>query len=442
MFRGKRVLIAGSEGVSGRAATRLALMLGGRVAVADRKRTTELEADCEDLRDLPEEQWLLRFQPDVIITAPGVPLALPLFAEARARGIAVFGENDLGYRVLQATLRPSPFYVAVTGTDGKSTTVALIAHLCAALLGVTARACGNFGEPLSAIAAEHLQGIKVAQVLIVELSSFQLELVGEFRASVSMILNVAPDHLDRYAGMTEYARAKLNIARNLLSGDLFLHTESANLLRKFPEEFSRMIQNNVICEEISSTSPQEEIIFNNAALRGKHNRMNIHFALRTVESLAIRMGKQIRARDFPSALEQFKGLPHRLENCGEVDGLLFINDSKATTIQAVLCALETFNGEVHLLLGGRNKGLDFSALRGRARMYPYGEAGPTIAAQVEASQSYEGLEAAFRAAVVAARSPAIVLLSPGCTSFDEFRSYADRGETFRRLVRSYAEHTL
>lgn len=433
MLRGKRILIVGSEGVSGQAAAHLAHLLGARLAVADRQKEKETAAEYEDLRGLPEDEWLPRFKPDGIIAAPGVPLDQPFFQEAARQKIPVIGENDLGYRVLQATRRPSPFYVAVTGTDGKSTTAALIAHLCRTLLHVTAHPCGNFGEPLSAIASQHLTGGMVPQVLVVELSSFQLELVGEFRACISMILNVAPDHLDRYAGMMEYSRAKMNITRNLLSGDLFLFSRNAGLYGGFPEIFDSLQKNHVVCEEVDLPSDSIGEI-SNPSLSGQHNRLNLHFALRTVETLSILMNRPLEREDYSAAFEEFQGLPHRLENCGEVDGILFINDSKATTIQAVLSALQSFSGEVHLLLGGRNKGLDFSILRDRARLYPYGEAGPMIAGQVGLAQSHAGLRSAFAEAVRAARAPAVILLSPGCSSFDEFRSYADRGETFRKLV--------
>jgi len=465
-LKGKRALILGAGGSSGRAAALLARRLGARVILADDRKMggleelftpEELDDDSGregflDARGEPESSLLSSYSPDFLLTAPGVPLASEVFRLAREAGRPVYGENDFAYGALRARGDDS-FVAGVTGTDGKSTTVALLAHLINEASDCTAIPCGNYGLPLSRIALER-ENPPAKRALIVECSSFQLEPTRFFHPEVAMILNLARDHQDRYESEEDYLRAKLRITENQSPEDLLLlDPEVARRARNLPEGFHTPARAEII--DASSALPRAFGLDENAlerfSLPGAHNRLNLLFALFGLARLVERRDARVERDRLLAALASFRGLPHRLEGAGETDGLVFVNDSKATTVQATLRALEACLANdpiaVCVLLGGRDKGADFSLLpRGerRLRYFPYGEAGPLIARALGDRNVLPDMKSAFQAATEAAETyggegRALVLLSPGCASFDEFSSYADRGARFKELAREYLE---
>jgi UDP-N-acetylmuramoylalanine--D-glutamate ligase len=376
---------------SGQAAVAALERRGVRVVPADR----ELENDDDvSLLDAVE----------VLVKSPGVPGEAVLVVEARRRGIPVWSELELGSRLLANPL------VAVTGTNGKTTT----SELLGAMLG--APVAGNVGVALS-----ELDGaVEPRSWVVVEASSFQLEDVDTFRPAVAVLLNLEPDHLDRHHSFESYAAAKLRIFENQQLGDVAVVPRG---FRAIPGEARRAEF------EGDDPLPAEPLI------PGAHNRENA--AAATVAALAAGATQEEVAR----ALRDFPGVPHRLEPVAERDGVLFVNDSKATNVAAALRALDAYDRPLLLIAGGRGKGESFEPLadaaRGKVeRAFLIGEAAPDLA-EALGELPYEtsgDLGTAVAAAAAAARPGDVVLLSPGCASYDQFKDFEERGDEFRRLV--------
>lgn len=447
-FTGQTVLVIGLAR-SGEAAARLLRKHGARVIVADRKPRPELGAAADALEALGVEIRAGEPGPDVlegvslVVLSPGVPATAPLPAAALARKLPLIGEVELAARYARARI------VAVTGTNGKSTTVTLIGHLLTAL-GVPNRVCGNVGLAMAAVVEE----VPAEGVLVVEVSSFQLESLATFRPEVGVVLNLTPDHLDRYATLADYYAAKENLFRHQAADDVaVLNADDATLMTWAPRLAGRLMtfgtqagrdgaaleSGALVVRRAGATLP----VLNAAELGipGPHNVANALAALAALEGLSLDAAQPAVA----DALRRFPGLEHRIEYSGTLNGVRFYNDSKATNTDSMAVALRAFAEPIVLIAGGRDKKGDFAGLaegvRGRvATVVTIGEAGPTIRAAwtgvvehwVEAGRSFErAVEAAYQEAT--ARG-GIVLLSPGCASYDMFRDYEDRGRRFKTLV--------
>jgi UDP-N-acetylmuramoylalanine--D-glutamate ligase len=341
---------------------------------------------------------------DVLVKSPGVPGEHALVAAARARGVPVWSEVELGYR-----LHPERPLVGVTGTNGKTTTAELLGAIFGAA-GVDVAVAGNVGRPLTAV--EH------ADWVVCELSSFQLEDVDELSCRVAVLLNLEPDHLDRHGTFEAYRAAKLRI---------FERAGAAVVPRGF----------GVPGIEFSADDPLPA----EPRIPGPHNRANA--AAATAAARAAGIGDDAIA----AALESFAGVEHRLELVRERGGVRFVNDSKATNVGAARTALRAFgNAPLHLILGGSLKGESFAPLaaeiaaRGGVSPLLIGQAADELAAALdEAGVPFERAQTLERAVAVAAsraRRGEVVLLSPACASFDQFRDFEHRGEEFRRLVQN------
>ncbi len=341
---------------------------------------------------------------ELLVKSPGVPAEAVLVVEARLRGIPVWSELELGSRVLENPL------VAVTGTNGKTTT----SELLGTMLG--APVAGNVGVALS-----ELDGaVEPGSWVVVEASSFQLEDVDRFRPRVAVLLNLEPDHLDRHVSLESYAAAKLRIFENQELGDVAVVPRG---FRSIPGEARRADF------DADDPLPAEPLI------PGAHNRENA--AAATVAARAAGATEEEIAR----ALRDFPGVAHRLEPVAERDGVLFVNDSKATNVAAALRAVAAYDAPLLLIAGGRAKGESFeplaAAARGRVdRAFLIGEAAPELAdALGDVPHETSGdLGTAVTAAATVARPGDVVLLSPACASYDQFRDFEERGDEFRRLV--------
>ena len=341
---------------------------------------------------------------ELLVKSPGVPAEAVLVVEARLRGIPVWSELELGSRVLENPL------VAVTGTNGKTTT----SELLGAMLG--APVAGNVGVALS-----ELDGaVEPGSWVVVEASSFQLEDVDTFRPRVAVLLNLEPDHLDRHGSLESYAAAKLRIFENQELGDVAVVPRG---FRAVPGEARRADF------EADDPLPAEPLI------PGAHNRENA--AAATVAARAAGATEEEIAR----ALRDFPGVAHRLEPVAERDGVLFVNDSKATNVAAALRAVAAYDRPLLLIAGGRAKGESFEPLAAAARgrvehAFLIGEAAPELAEALgDVPHETSGdLGTAVAAAAAAARPGDVVLLSPACASYDQFRDFEERGDEFRRLV--------
>ena len=341
-----------------------------------------------------------------VIKSPGVPGEAPLVMAARRRGIPVWSEVELGSRLL-----PNPI-VGVTGTNGKTTT----SELLGVMLG--APVAGNVGRALTELDGQ----VEPDQLVVCEVSSFQLEDVHEFRPQVAVLLNLEPDHIDRHGSFDAYRDAKLRIFENQRDGDIAV----------VPRGFDDIPgQGRRIDFEPNDSLPAEPRI------PGAHNRENAAAAVAAARALGVD-DSQIAA-----ALESFPGVPHRLEPVAEADGVRYVNDSKATNTAAARRAVAAYDAPLHVILGGRGKGeiytelaLDLAGRAGRA--YLIGEAAGDIAVALElAGVDHElsgDLETAVRAAATNAKPGEVVLLAPACASYDQFRDFEERGDAFRVLV--------
>jgi UDP-N-acetylmuramoylalanine--D-glutamate ligase len=368
-----------------------------------------------------------------VVKSPGVPAEAPAIAEARSRGMCVIGELDLAWRML-----PNEF-IAVTGTNGKTTTVELIGHIHRQA-GLPVAVAGNVGAALSG-----LVGVVDERLTVVcEASSFQLEDTLAFAPEAAVLLNVAPDHLDRHGTIEAYLTAKLRIFRWQASSDVavvpggfrdgLLPGDARRVEFGSGPGAQLSERDGALCWEGQPLLSVAEL-----SLRGAHNLQN------AMAASAVCLVRGLDPDCVRAGLRSFTGVPHRLEEIASRDGVLFVNDSKATNIASTLVALEAFaSGSIHLILGGQGKGQDFSVLRDpvlrRCRaVYLIGEDAPAIALALEGAgipvHDCGDLERALLAARAAAAPGETVLLSPGCASFDQFEDFEARGDCFREFVR-------
>jgi UDP-N-acetylmuramoylalanine--D-glutamate ligase len=333
---------------------------------------------------------------DVIVKSPGVPREVPLVLAARERGIPVWSEVELGFRLL-----PASKFVGVTGTNGKTTTTELLGAIFRAA-GRNVAVAGNVGTPLTSVWE--------ADWVVCELSSFQLEDVHELACDVAVLLNLEPDHLDRHGSFAAYRDAKLRI---------FERARAKIVPRGLGLEGREFAADDAL--------PAEPLI------RGAHNRENAAAATAAARAAGI------PDEAIAEALQTFPGVPHRLELVAERDGVRYVNDSKATNVAAALRALAAYSDEpVHLILGGSPKGEDFAPLAAAIgpnvrSVHLIGAEAPRLAEVIDGDRD-ETLAAAVAHAARVARPGDVVLLSPACASYDQFGNFEERGEAFRELV--------
>jgi UDP-N-acetylmuramoylalanine--D-glutamate ligase len=346
-----------------------------------------------------------------VVKSPGVPGEAPIIAAARERGLPVLGELELAWRLLPGR------FVAVTGTNGKTTTTELLGAIWRAA-GLPVTVAGNVGTPLSTRV-----GVGPEVTIICEVSSFQAEDSEHFAPDTALLLNIEEDHLDRHGTLAAYREAKLRVFRNQTSEQVAVAPPELEL----PGAGRR----------VTFGDPSElPLASGEIRLRGPHNLENAMGA----SAAALASGVQPEA--VAAALRDFAGVPHRLEEVGTVGGVLYVNDSKATNVASARRALESFDGGVHAILGGSLKGGGFEGLRQpvaeRCRAcYLIGEAAERLAEDLAGTAPLRrsgDVERAMREATAAARPGEVVLLSPACASFDQFRDYEERGDDFRSLV--------
>jgi UDP-N-acetylmuramoylalanine--D-glutamate ligase len=398
---------------SGRAAARALRRRGVEVVGVDRDaelEVDELRAAGVDVRLASDDTGVLD-DADVLVKSPGVPGESPIVAAARARGVPVWSEIELGVRLLSG----HPF-VGVTGTNGKTTTTELLGAIFRAA-GLRVEVAGNVGTPLTGIEPEP------GAWLVVELSSFQLEDVHELKPRVGVLLNLEPDHLDRHGTLRAYRDAKLR---------LFVR-QTADDVAVVPHGFA-----GVPGEARRVEFGRDDPLPAEPAIPGPHNRENA--AAATAAARAAGIGDAAIAE----ALRSFPGVPHRVEQVAERGGVRFVNDSKATNTAAARRALASFDAPLHVILGGSDKGEPFSdfarevARANVAAAYLIGETAPALAEALgRAGVPFHRcgmLEAAVAEAARAARPGDVVLLSPACASYDQFANFEERGEAFRAAV--------
>jgi UDP-N-acetylmuramoylalanine--D-glutamate ligase len=449
---GKKVLVVGAAR-SGVASARFLAERGAIVALNDRKPLEEWSDEAHALKALgvgllagDAPSWLLD-QTELLVISPGVPVkSIPVRYAERA-GALVIGEIELASRFLRGRI------VAITGTNGKTTTTALVGELLKdARLSV--QVGGNIGTPLvSLVETSREDGWTVAEV-----SSFQLETIVDFHPSVALVLNVTPNHMDRYELFKDYAAAKHRIFRNQEAGDVaILNADDETVatwgegLRAHVVQFSvrRELDEGLFLRDgrelVSRTKDAERVLLNREEmlLRGLHNVENV------LAALAAGLACGAAPDSMRETVRRFRPVEHRLEHVAEIEGVKFYNDSKATSVDATLKALEAFaeeRGKIVLILGGRGKQAPYAPLakliRERARkLILIGEDALTIERELKEEAATEragDMADAVRRAFKAAEAGDIVLLAPACASFDMFKSFEHRGEVFKEEVKKIA----
>jgi UDP-N-acetylmuramoylalanine--D-glutamate ligase len=439
-LEGKKCFVIGLAR-TGRECARFLAQRGAAVLVSDRRGEADLKQEIASLGGLTVDFRLGGEDPgwlegiDYVIPSPGVPPENELLKSATARGIPVLSEIELAYRFFAAPL------VAITGTNGKSTTTTLIGEMIRAS-GKRVFVGGNLGEPfIGALAGDWDWGV-------VEISSFQLEWTSEFRPHIAVLLNVTEDHLDRYPTFDDYRAAKERIFAAQTSADVAILNRDDPLVW----EMSRRVKSRVIPFGFTEVpegvfakageivwrdgNHEEHFSLRHAKIQGVHNLENMMAAVAAAKCAGIERAI------IQEILETFPGLEHRLEFIREKDGVRYFNDSKGTNVGAVVKSLASFAGPVILLAGGVDKGGDYAPLeRGIQqkvrRLILFGEAKEIIEralGSLTETVVVDDIRAALREAAAHARPGDVVLLSPACSSFDQFRNYAERGNIFKGLV--------
>ena len=439
-LKGKKVMVVGLAR-TGIETVRFLVGRDAQVLVSDCKSEKELESEMRVLAPLPvrfllsgqETSWLEGV--DLVVPSPGVPLENPLLHEATKRGIDILSEIELAYRFLQAPL------VAVTGTNGKSTTTSLIGEVLKAG-GLKVFVGGNIGAPLIGFVSRDWDWG------VVEVSSFQLEWVEQFRPKIALLLNLTEDHLDRYPSFASYCGAKERIFRSQREGDIAVLNRDDPLVWAMTERIrARVISFGWGEVDEGVYTKGGEIIWKGSAgeerfplarvkIQGVHNVENLMAAVAVAKSIGFR-GDIIQR-----VIEAFSGLEHRLEFVREKEGVRFYNDSKGTNVGAVVKSLASFPGQVILIAGGIDKGGDYQVLEDEVRrkvkkMILFGAAKEIIRralGHLTETVVVQTLEEAVQEAARSSHAGDVVLLSPACSSFDMFQNYAERGRVFKNLV--------
>ena len=430
-FAGRHALVVGL-GKSGVAAAALLRAQGATVVGADDAKVT-FQGEVRPVTPAA------LYGVDILVASPGLSPALPIFSEARSRGLQILAEVELASRFIEEPI------LGVTGTNGKSTTTALCGHLLEAA-GLRVFTGGNLGNALSNRVVE---GNKL-DVTVCELSSYQLEGIDQLRCASATVLNVTPDHLDRYPSLDAYAAAKARIFENQRQGDsavINLADARVAALQTRPGVRRRTFDPRGPAEADGAWPVKSKIRVGAAlleltapTLRGAHNVENALAACLLARHLGV------GAEALQRGLDTYPGLPHRLEPVRILAGVEWINDSKATNIDSVEKSLTAFEGGVVLILGGRGKGAPYAPLRELIRkrvkaLLTIGEDAERIAAELSGAAPLTAcgdLVTAVAKARELAQASDTVLLSPACASYDQFKNFEDRGDQFKALVRRLA----
>jgi UDP-N-acetylmuramoylalanine--D-glutamate ligase len=436
---GKKIVVAGFAR-TGQAVVNFLQDFECEVVVSESK-------DASAFGDLPAKYPRVQFEfgghnsktfvtADIIILSPGIPSTIEPLVEAKKAGVPILAEIELAYRFLKGTL------IGITGTNGKSTTTKLVGAM---LQTASKRAfvCGNIGTPL----IEFCKQSQDNDYYVAEISSFQLEMIHQFRPHIAALINLAEDHLDWYPSVKPYYEAKMRIFENQKPSDFAVLNYDDPYIREHAQKiaanhfwFSRkeIPPSGVFARDglIRVVSGMSVLNFNLGALKGVHNLEN------SLCAASIALLCRILPKQMQIAAEKFESLPHRMELVREIRAVQYYDDSKATNVDAVLKSLESFPGNIWLIMGGKDKGCDYKLLRDLVRervkaLLLIGEASGRIAAdlgEVKKPTLCDSLQSAVRKAASEASPGDVVLLSPACSSFDMFTDYAERGRVFRQTV--------
>ena len=447
-WQDEEVVVLGA-GRSGTAAAALLAHCGAQVTLTDLRLRHEIDPELPEGIQLKlggHPPSLFDAAPSVVIS-PGIPLSAPAVRTAQSRGSRMLSEIELASSFIETDI------IAITGSNGKSTVTSMTGAILAEA-GFATAVCGNIGLPLSQVILDQLLGSTPIERYIVEMSSFQCETIDVFHPHFACVLNLSPDHLDRHPAFQDYVHAKLRLLRNTSMQDWVVINADDPVLQRYRPVGSAVevlfggpalstvngpacwVESNVIRWRSPDGEETALMPTMDLGVLGRHNELN------ACAAAALGMLAGASAANVRDALGSFQGLEHRMELCGKVAGVLCINDSKATNVEATLAAISGFERGVWLILGGQDKNADFNLLRpllpGRVRrVLLIGEATGRIAASLRGSaplQSCGTLERAIDEGLANAEAGEILLLAPACTSFDQYSGFEERGRCFKALI--------
>lgn len=443
-FSDKKVLVIGLAR-SGMAAIKVLNKLGAKITLSEKKKKEELK-EFDFLNSIGVEivdQSMSVFERDfdLVIKNPGVPFRTPMIERLNERNIPVITEIELAYIVS----KPQHF-IAITGTNGKTTTTSLTYEILNKAFPGKAHLCGNIGIPLCEIVMENNLMEDEDHYIALEISNFQLINIDKFRPEVATIINLTPDHVDFHGSLDEYYKSKTEIYRNMTDGDVFIQNSDDALIGEYTEKYpvkctvkKMSLDNDADCcikDGFMCVDGEKILPASCIKLVGKHNMQNV--------ILAVSMAKAVGVSNeiICQAVSEFKGVEHRIEFLREINGVRYYNDSKGTNTDATITALKAFDKGVILLVGGFEKGLSMDEMKKHLgcvkKVIGFGACGPRLVKDLVGGNGIvvNDLNEATAEAVKIAQSGDTVLLSPTTSSFDQYSCFEERGEHFRKIVNS------
>ena len=443
--KGKKITIIGLR-KSGYAVALLGNELGAKVFVSELSRDEEIIHNRNALIDKGIDCELGKhtnriYDADYWVISPGVPSDINIIEKAKKINIPIVGEIEFASNLTKLPI------IAVTGSNGKSTTVSII-HNMLKTENLNPILAGNIGIPLSKIILEEIKNPDIGNILILEISSFQLEFINQFRPIISVFLNISPDHLDRHKNMDEYIKMKLKMIINSKKDDKIVYNEDDDILRKKfsgqrSNKFPFSIKNKTRFFSVNKTKIYDEknelfCSIDEILMKGKHNLSNL------IASATVAKIMKVDSQTIKNTMKTYIGIDHRLQPTRKLNGVTYINDSKATNIHSVIVAINSCENPIILILGGKNKNSDFRLLLPHTKRHvkhivSYGEAGGEIAAAIGDAVRLNRVNSLSQAVASAHKLAApgdIVLMSPGCASFDQFNNFEERGNKFADLVKN------
>ena len=440
-YRNKKVLVIGLAR-SGMAAIRVLHKLGAKICLSERKKPSDEEE--EQLKQMgvtiyDQDMSVFEKEYDLVIKNPGVPPVSPIVKRLNERHIPIITEIELAFDVCKPQ-----HYIAITGTNGKTTTTTLVYELLHKAFGDKALVGGNIGTPLCELALQYDLLNNEGYYISLEISNHQLVDIDRFRPQIAVIINLTPDHLETMGSLEAYYKSKTEVYRNMKDDDTFIVNADDQTLKQYLEKYPLHCKTATISLDQTDTDSfiQDGYMYVNGEkvlplekihLVGKHNRQNIIIAVTIAKLLGI------SNEDICDVIDHFKGVEHRIEYVRTLNGVTYYNDSKGTNTDATITALDSFEKGVILLVGGYEKGLDMSEMRKHMgcvkQVIGFGASGKRIANDLcEDPIVVEDLVQAVSEAYKIAESGDIVLLSPTTSSFDQYSGYEERGRHFKSIV--------
>lgn len=442
-MKDRKVLVIGLAR-SGMAAIRLLNEFGARITLSERKEPKQEEREYlksigVEIRD--QDMSVFEGDYDLVIKNPGVPPVSNIVKRLQERQIPIITEIELAYQLCKPQ-----HYIAITGTNGKTTTTTIVYELLKKAFKDKALVGGNIGTPLCELALQYDLIHQEGYYISLEISNHQLVDIDRFEPEIAVITNLTPDHLETMGSLDAYYRSKTEVYRNMKDEDLFLYNADDPILEEYAERYPIRCEKKTFSLEKEDTDcylkdgwillDQEKILpLSKIHLVGKHNQQNVMIAVMAAKRLGI------ANEDIAETIDGFKGVEHRIEFVRELDGVRYYNDSKGTNTDATITALKSFDKGVILLVGGYEKGLDMTEMRKHLgcvkKIVGYGAAGPRIAHDlVEDPIVVEDLPQAVNEARKIAVAGDVILLSPTTSSFDQYSGYEERGRHFKEIVNS------